>query len=382
MATANTPLWLGGRGKLTRRCAGPIVLAMVRFTLLSLVLVAVAPACSKSSTVEPASAEGDAPIDGEAPADAGLTVEVYSHTDLPRTGATQGLSATAFDAATRTLWALQDIAPSVVPLIANEDCTQLVPGQPIALTDRPSTDWDGEGLALVSGGFMAVTVETTPTVERFSMSGAYLGPVTLPAIYAKQRAGNKGNESLSLSPSGKYLFTANEQALEVDGAGPTKDAGTVVRIARLAADTLLGTQHAYRTEPLGPGTGGDMGVSDVTALDDDTVLVLERGYQSDYGNTVRIFRASLAGADDVSAIEALATDTAVMHKQLLVDLVSLPSQGFTTPSTQPNPLLDNYEALSLGPVLSDGRRLLFVTSDDNAKATQVARVLVLALRGL
>jgi hypothetical protein len=332
-------------------------------------------ACSSSSPTNEAA-------DGGTPSDAGLSVEVYAHTDLPSTAATQGLSATAFDAATRTLFALQDIAPSVVPLLANDDYTLFEPGAPIALTGRPSAAWDGEGLALANDGFIAVTVETTPTVERFSASGAYLAPVTLPAIYAKQRPGNKGIESLCLAPSGKYLFVANEQALTVDGDGPTKDAGTVVRIARLASDTLQGAEYAYRTEPLGPGTGGDMGVSDVAAIDDDTLLVLERGYQSDYGNTVRIYRVSLVGAVDQSAVDALAADAPVLDKELVVDLVSLPSQGFMHPSTQPNPILENYEAQSLGPTLSDGRRLLFLTTDDNAQASQVARVLVLAVSGL
>ena len=106
------------------------------------------------------------------------------------------------------------------------------------------------------------------------------------------------------------------------------------------------------------------------------------GYQSDIGNTVRLFRVSVAGAADVSSVAALGADTAALQKQLVVDLATLPSEGFTHPSTQPNPILDNYEGLSLGPTLSDGRRLLFVTSDDNAQAVQVARVLVLAIRGL
>ena len=52
------------------------------------------------------------------------------------------------------------------------------------------------------------------------------------------------------------------------------------------------------------------------------------------------------------------------------------------PGTQPNPILDNFEALGLGPVTADGRRIIFVTSDDNARATQVPRVVVLAIRGL
>lgn len=61
---------------------------------------------------------------------------------------------------------------------------------------------------------------------------------------------------------------------------------------------------------------------------------------------------------------------------------TLPAGNTKHPGTQPNPILDNYEALAVGPTLADGRRLLFVTSDDNASTTQVARVLVLAVRGL
>jgi hypothetical protein len=341
-------------------------------------------ACSHSNTpvATPVDAQAAEDAEEEEAREAGVTAEVYGHTDLPRKAATQGLSATAFDPSTRTLYALRDNVPSITPLQANDDYTVFTPGPPIALTGRPSAEWDGEGLVLSNGGFVAVTVETVPTVERFSLDGTYVEPVTFPAIYEKQRGGNKGLESLSLSPTGQYLFTCNEQALLVDGAGPTKQAGSVVRIARLSASTLQGTQHAYRTEPLGAGTGGDMGVSDLAALDDETLLVLERGYQSDIGNTVRLFRVSLSGAADVSALDALPADVAALPKQLVVDLATLPSSGFTHPSTQPNPILDNYESLSLGPSLPDGRKLLFVTSDDNAQSVQVARVLVLALRGI
>ena len=45
-------------------------------------------------------------------------------------------------------------------------------------------------------------------------------------------------------------------------------------------------------------------------------------------------------------------------------------------------LLPNYEGLSLGPRLPDGRRILFVISDDNATPELVARVLVLAIKGI
>jgi len=58
---------------------------------------------------------------------------------------------------------------------------------------------------------------------------------------------------------------------------------------------------------------------------------------------------------------------------------TLPAGSATSPQQQPSPLLDNYEALAIGPRLPDGRLVVFVTSDDNASATQVPRILVLAL---
>jgi len=128
-------------------------------------------------------------------------------------------------------------------------------------------------------------------------------------------------------------------------------------------------------------------VKDAIALADTALLLLERGWQSDWGNTVRIYRVDLAdpglGGADVLASAGLDADTPVLAKTLVVDLGALRVEGVTHPGTQANPLLDNYEGLAVGPVLPDGRRVLFVTSDDNANhATQVARVLVLAVPGL
>ena len=122
------------------------------------------------------------------------------------------------------------------------------------------------------------------------------------------------------------------------------------------------------TEPLGEGgSTGDMGVSEIAALSDRSLLVLERGFQPGYGSTVRIYRVDF---DE---------DADVLTKALVVDLSTLPSDGVEHPGTQPNPILDNYEALAIGPTLDDGRITLFVTSDDNGSDTQVARILVLAI---
>jgi hypothetical protein len=347
--------------------------------------VAFAAACSSSSggAVGPVAAEAgseapDAGDDADVPA-----VTVHAVFDLPRNTTTQSLSGTAFDPATRTLFAIPDNRPAIVPLVASEDFTSFTVGTPIPITGRPDVAWDGEGLVRTGGGYIAVTVETVPTIERIDATGKRTAAVTFPAHYANQASGNKGLESLTISPSGLYLFTANENALVPDGAKPSKSRGTTVRILKRELATGTDIELAYRTEPLGPGGAvGDMGVSELAAIDDNVLLVLERGFQADYGNTVRIFRVDLTTGTRVDAIASLTDATPVLEKTLLVDLVTLPSDGVTHPGIEPNPILDNYEALALGPTLADGRRLLFVTSDDNASASQVARVLVLAVRGL
>ncbi len=116
------------------------------------------------------------------------------------------------------------------------------------------------------------------------------------------------------------------------------------------------------------------------ALSNSELLVLERGFVAGEGNTVRIFRVSLKGADDVSSVESLAaTGLEPVEKELLVDLADCPSGDATTPGTQANPLLDNYESLELGPRLPGGRRSLLLQSDDNFSAGQVTRVVALGV---
>jgi len=92
--------------------------------------------------------------------------------------------------------------------------------------------------------------------------------------------------------------------------------------------------------------------------------VLERSFVPGEGNTIRIFRVSLDGAPDVSDEPTLArAGQEPVDKTLLVDLAACPSAGAQTPGTQENPLLDNFEALELGPRLRGGRRaLLLVTT--------------------
>lgn len=324
--------------------------------------------CETTKTDAPASSStgADGGADTSTPATKG--VEVLGVIDLPRTADTESLSATYYDASTRTLHALCDKLPVVVPITIAEDYASAKVGEPLALTGRPDDSWDGEGLARIGDELYAVTQETVPLVERFDRSGAFVARVDMPAHFAEQASGNKGIESLSVSPDGRFLFIANEAALTIDGAKATKTAGTTVRILRRELGANADIEKKYETESLGEGGAiGDMGVSEIAALSDHELVVLERGFQPDFGSTVRIYRVDL---DE---------DAEVLTKSLVVDIGTLPSDGISHPGTQPNPILDNYEALAIGPMLDDGRVTLLVTSDDNGSAEQVSRILVLAI---
>jgi hypothetical protein len=325
-------------------------------------------ACASTTSSGPASSTPGADAGSEASAPEAKGVELLGVIDLPRTSNTESLSATYYDASTRTLHAIHDKLAIVVPITIAEDYASASVGKPLALTGRPDDAWDGEGLTKIGNELFAVTQETIPLVERFATTGAFIANVDVPAHFSEQATGNKGLESLSASPDGRFLFLANEAALTSDGAKATKSAGTTVRIMRRELSSGTDVEKRYTTEPLGEGgTTGDMGVSEMAALSDHELLVLERGFQPDYGSTIRIYRVDL---DE---------DADVLTKSLVVDLASLPSDGISHPGTQPNPILDNYEALALGPTLDDGRITLFVTSDDNGSAEQVARILVLAI---
>ncbi len=260
------------------------------------------------------------------------------------------------------------------PRILNVTTLKDASGQPFT-----GVNFDGEGIALTPDGELLVSSETKPSIRRFALDGTLLGELPVPERFLVQGGGGRTNqsfESLSLSPEGQSLFTANEGYLTSDGE--TAEGGDRIRILRYENDAKNGFVPAEEFYYLAdPG----LGVVEIVALSEDELLVLERGFQAGVGNTVKIYRVSLAGAADVSGVESLAaSNVEPVQKELLVDLADCPPSGAKTApgAVQPNPLLDNFEALTLGPVLPDGRQSLVLVSDDNFNRSQTTRVIVLA----
>ena len=267
-------------------------------------------------------------------------------------------------------------------------------------SNSTGADADNEGIALSNQDelFLASEGRTAGSppnaifqtaVRRYALDGTLLGSIAVPARFLVPLDGagvsNLSFESMALGPDGRSLFTANEAPLTTDGV--TTDRRGRIRILRFedrGPDGFVPVQEFfYLMEPDRNASGAlEVGVAEIIATSETDLLVLERGFIPTAGNTIRIFKVSLAGAQDVSQQASLdAAGLVPLAKRLLVDLVTCPSGGAVPApgAIQPNPLLENYEGMTLGPVLPGGHRALVLISDDNDGATQKTRIVVLAV---
>jgi len=217
-----------------------------------------------------------------------------------------------------------------------------------------------------------------PFVRHADRDGKYLATLPTPAMFnvSKEEIGSRNNmsfEALSFSSDGKSLWLGMEAALYQDGPLATPDHGSVVRITRLDRAGKVLRQYAYAIEPVAsrpaPGREADNGVSEILAVNDHQVLVVERAgvehANGVYTNHVRIYEMETDGATDIQSIAALAGAAYVpARKRLLLDLEKIGLER-----------VDNIEGISWGPRLENGRRSLVMISDDNFNAQQVTQIL-------
>ncbi|WP_328503033.1 esterase-like activity of phytase family protein [Streptomyces sp. NBC_00457] len=247
------------------------------------------------------------------------------------------------------------------------DRRTLQPKSVVQLADENGTALDSEGLVVERDGTRLISSETEPSVRRYSRDGKILDRLPVPASLQVAPAGravtNGTFEGLTMLPGGRTLLASMEYALSGDTAG-------IVRWQtwkRHHGTFGLGAQYAYRAD-----TG--LGVPEVTALPDGRFLVLERGFTSGVGNTVRLYLADPRRATDTGGIDTLTGQDGVrlVKKTLLADLVNCPTLGATAKQPQPNPLLDNIESMTITG-WTKGRLKVLLASDDNQNATQTTR---------
>ena len=115
------------------------------------------------------------------------------------------------------------------------------------------------------------------------------------------------------------------------------------------------------------------GLVELLPLNNQFLLSMERSFSvgaPGTGNSIKLYRVALAGADNINGVESLAGSLGSVKpaaKTLLLDLDTL---GIP---------LDNVEAMAFGPDLPDGRRSLILVSDNNFAPAQFTQFLLFAV---
>jgi hypothetical protein len=227
---------------------------------------------------------------------------------------------------------------------------------------------DTEGIALTNNGNVFISSEgvfgspnVQPFINRFNLTTGQQNLIEpIPAQFVASADStfgirdNRGFESLTIAPDQRFLFTATENALEQDGAASTTNSGSPCRILKYDLTTnSAGPQYLYNTD-------NRNGISEILAIDDNTLLVLERSVINS-SPSLKLYQVSLTGATDISAYNSLSSapgSVTPVQKTLVADLLST---QFISAGFRP----DNFEGMTFGPTLPNGNRTLILTSDNN-----------------
>jgi len=248
---------------------------------------------------------------------------------------------------------------------------------------------DPEAIRVAPDGTSWISEEYGPWIDQFSNEGVHLRRIDLPERYRASKPGmtyeaempplatrgrqpNRGLESLAISPDGKTLFTMTQSPVIQDGAlnAENRREGLYIRI--LAVD-IAAPEPTFR-EYLYQLDDKRHGVNELLAASDHELLVLERdGAKGAKAKCRRVYRVDLREFDEPTSAA-------------LAKLDSLPSKGpidGAVPSIKPltktleldlldsshglagDDMPEKIEGLSFGPKMTDGRRTLLVSTDND-----------------
>lgn len=247
---------------------------------------------------------------------------------------------------------------------------------------------DAEGIASRNGHFFIssegkVRHQIPPFVAKFSAEGDFVENINLPKKFLSGEnrgiQNNLGFESLCLTPDGSFLFTANEKPLVQDDINSDAERRAPVRILQFDLQKNSATKEfLYWVEPVNetPLDQDDFrinGLVEMIALSGTRLLTLERSYTKGVGISAKIYEIDLTNAGDLSALAQLKDEDIskikAVEKTLLFDLNTLPEK------------LDNFEGMTFGPALPDGKQFLIIVSDNNFNAAQTTIFFAFSVSG-
>ncbi len=225
---------------------------------------------------------------------------------------------------------------------------------------------DCEGIVyLPSSSTFFISRESDNTIAEYDRNGKVTGrQMEIPEIY-KNAVNNYGFESLTYDEQKHLFWTVNESTLSSDGdyATSTNGVRNILRIQSFDDELKPQQQFAYLMDaPISNAEAGNyaMGVSEMTAIGDSNLLVLEREFyvpKAKIGAFVQCKLYEITAEDSlaISPDEPISENTPFIPKRLI--------HSFTTKLSLFNHAIANYEGMCLGPTLTDGSKTLILVSD-------------------
>jgi 3-phytase len=259
--------------------------------------------------------------------------------------------------------------------------------EPAMAEDREGIAYDPARREVLIANEQTGADKRWPSIERYSSEGKTLAilradadPALAPFLHARL---NRAFESLARAADGSALWTANEDALFVDGPAASDSTGAVVRLLKLDPDLRPVAQFAYPLDPYSAKirnpsilSGKEVGgLSELAALPGGGLLALERSFGGDRGGYAslrsRLYLVDLKGATDVSGPEYRDGLAGKKYTPVTKTLLWQETWGLTD---------SNFEGMTLGPELQDGSRLLVLVADNNGGSAQALFTLRLETR--
>jgi hypothetical protein len=223
---------------------------------------------------------------------------------------------------------------------------------------------DEYGPALSVFDFSGKRIKQIDVPQKFQVAKPSATPSDELADNSVGRQTNSGFEGVAISADGGTLYAMVQRPL-IQDSEPGKFDKRVGLNCRLLEIDLKTSKTRELIYPLDDGTTG---VSELLAVGPQQLLALERdGLGGEEARRKMIYRINLADATDCSNVSALPVGELPQHlrpvsKKPFLDLLDprWKIAGETCP--------EKFEGLTFGPTLSDGRRLLLVTVDNDFRS--------------
>jgi len=230
--------------------------------------------------------------------------------------------------------------------------------------------WSNEGERVLKNGD---TITVQPALTFITKEGRYLDTIPLPAgfHFTKGENGPRKNalfEGVTYADHYKTIYASLEEPLYQDGPQAAFEFDkALTRILKFDAITKLNTaQYAYNlgAMPVKPTVENDWnvnGISEILAVNDHTLLVMERAWAKGHDDHtfIKLFLVDLNGAEnEIDNTGFIQNPPKPLKKKLLFDFDSL------------NRHIDNFEGITFGPKLSNGNQSLIFCVDNNFSKSQ------------